>query len=83
MPVDQPAPTPDTQPTSHESHQRRSVFRALVVRRTVIAVLGSGGWILVAYLAILGRRYHVAGPLLLGVMVLYAWAFWHFAVRRF
>jgi len=65
------------------SEQRRRAHRALVFRRTVAALVGSGGWVLFTYVAILGRRYHVAGWLVTAALGLYGLAFWWFVVRRF
>ncbi len=65
------------------SEQRRGAHRALVFRRTVAALVGSGGWVLFTYVAILGRRYHVAGWLVTAALGLYGLAFWWFVVRRF
>lgn len=72
----------DQHERSHIDH-RRSRTRLVGTRKVVAALLGSSGWVLFAYIAILGRRYHVAGPILIGVIGLYTWAFWFFVVRRF
>src|SRR5574341_775408 len=57
---------------------RLRLRRARAIRRNVAAILGSGGWVLLTYAAILGRRYQVAGWVLMVTLGLYALVFWWF-----
>jgi len=78
-----PSPDSEVPSAARKTGREPPTLRSLAVRRTIAALLGSGGWLLVAYVAILGRRYHVAGPIVFAVIALYTWAFWFFVVRRF